>query len=112
MKENIKKSPLSALFLAGSALWPAVGSADNSAIRIPAISAFGEVGYFTYKSELAESNDTGLRYSYGFQMFGGDDRNLGAGMRHRQRGGLVGKSVGPARPRVGPHRIRLHVDNH
>lgn len=81
MKENIKKSPLSALFLAGSALWPAVGSADNSAIRIPAISAFGEVGYFTYKSELAESNDTGLRYSYGFQMFGGDDRNLGAGMR-------------------------------
>lgn len=50
-------------------------------IRVPAVSAFAEVGYFTYKSKLAESNDTGMRYGYGFQIFGGDERNLGAAMR-------------------------------
>lgn len=60
---------------------PAFAAGGGDGIRIPALSAFAEVGYFTYKSKLAESNDTGLRYEYGFQMFGGDDRNLGAGMR-------------------------------
>lgn len=58
--------------------WAAEG---GSGIRTPALSAFAEVGYFTYKSKLAASNDTGLRYGYGFQIYGGDDRNLGAGMR-------------------------------
>ncbi|MEN9810056.1 MAG: hypothetical protein RLZZ488_1623 [Pseudomonadota bacterium] len=56
-------------------------AADGGAIRVPAVSAFAEAGYFTYKSKLAESNDTGMRYGYGFQIFGGDDRNLGASMR-------------------------------
>jgi hypothetical protein len=50
-------------------------------IRVPSVSIAGEVGYFTYKSKLAASNDTGLRYGYGFQIYGGSDRNLGAGLR-------------------------------
>lgn len=59
----------------------AKASEGSSGIRIPAVSVAAEVGYFTYKSKLAASNDTGLRYGYGFQIYGGDDRNLGAGMR-------------------------------
>ncbi|MEY4063942.1 MAG: hypothetical protein RIR26_150 [Pseudomonadota bacterium] len=53
----------------------------SDGIRVPVISAFGDVGYFTYKSKLADSNDTGLRYGYGFQIFGGDDKELGAAMK-------------------------------
>lgn len=61
--------------------WPWNSAHAESDVRLPALSAFGEAGYFTYKSKLAVSNDTGLRYGYGFQIFGGDDKNLGAGMR-------------------------------
>lgn len=50
-------------------------------IRLPTISANADVGYFTYKSKLADSNDTGLRYGYGFQILGGNDKALGAAMR-------------------------------
>lgn len=79
---NNGKRNLSAIAAGVINLLPIVASkASGSDIRIPAVSAFGEVGYFTYKSKLAESNDTGLRYGYGFQIFGGDDRTLGAGMR-------------------------------
>lgn len=53
----------------------------GAALRIPTVSAQGDVGYFTYKSKLASSNDTGLNYSYGFQIFGGNDRSIGAAMR-------------------------------
>jgi hypothetical protein len=84
MMSIIKISKRAAVSLSIIALWPVAGEANNSGIRIPVVSAFGEVGYFTYKSKLAESNDTGLRYAYGFQIFGGDDRNLGAGMRSSQ----------------------------
>lgn len=56
-------------------------SANSGALRTPTISANADVGYFTYKSKLAESNDTGLRYGYGFQIFGGDNNELGAAMR-------------------------------
>ncbi|MFZ9518871.1 MAG: hypothetical protein ACO3A4_00175 [Silvanigrellaceae bacterium] len=74
--------PISRLLCAaGVCSLSATALASDGALRIPALSAFAEVGYFTYKSKLAASNDTGLRYSYGFQIFGGDDRNLGAGMR-------------------------------
>jgi len=71
-----------ALFGTLSLVNPAAWAAESgTGIRIPAVSVNAEVGYFTYKSKLAASNDTGLRYGYGFQIFGGDDRNLGAGMR-------------------------------
>ncbi len=59
----------------------ALAAPGGSGLRVPSIAAQGDVGYFTYKSKLAESNDTGLRYSYGVQIFGGDDRALGAAMR-------------------------------
>jgi hypothetical protein len=78
---NAKKRLSAAVFLSIMSFWPQAGAADSTGIRIPAVSAFAEVGYFTYKSKLAASNDTGLRYAYGFQFFGGNDRNLGAGMR-------------------------------
>ena len=63
--------------------WPKMASAaeGGGAIRVPAIAAYADVGYFTYKSKLASSNDTGLRYGYGFQIFGGSERALGAAMR-------------------------------
>lgn len=66
-----------------TALWTdsALAAPGGSGLRVPSIAAQGDVGYFTYKSKLAASNDTGLRYSYGFQIFGGDDRALGAAMR-------------------------------
>lgn len=70
-----------ALVCLSSGLHFSAHAAAGSALRVPAVSAFAEVGYFTYKSKLAESNDTGMRYGYGFQIFGGDDRNLGASMR-------------------------------
>ena len=53
----------------------------GSALRIPSVSAMGDVGYFTYKSKLASSNDTGINYTYGFQIFGGNDKTIGASMR-------------------------------
>lgn len=53
----------------------------SGGMRIPVVSAFGDAGYFTYKSKLAESNDTGLRYGYGFQIFGGNDKEIGAAMK-------------------------------
>jgi len=53
----------------------------GSALRIPSISVSGDVGYFTYKSKLASSNDTGINYTYGFQIFGGNDKTIGAAMR-------------------------------
>jgi len=56
-------------------------AADGGDIHVPAVGAHADVGYFTYKSKLAASNDTGLRYGYGFQIYGGDSRTLGAGMR-------------------------------
>ncbi|MEY2987169.1 MAG: hypothetical protein RJB13_690 [Pseudomonadota bacterium] len=53
----------------------------GSALRIPSVSVLGDVGYFTYKSKLANSNDTGINYTYGFQIFGGSDKTIGASMR-------------------------------
>ncbi|MEN9826107.1 MAG: hypothetical protein RI953_1852 [Pseudomonadota bacterium] len=76
-ESKLKLCSLTVAMLGSNSAWANGGSG----LRIPAISAYAEVGYFTYKSKLAASNDTGLRYNYGFQIFGGNDRNLGAGMR-------------------------------
>jgi|GEM_PF-723537 len=67
--------------VAAAWLSPAMAAPGGNGLRVPSIAAQGDVGYFTYKSKLAASNDTGLRYTYGFQIFGGDDRALGAAMR-------------------------------
>lgn len=72
---------LYSLFFA-SLISPAQALAQaGTALRIPAVSAQGDVGYFTYKSKLASSNDTGINYTYGFQIFGGNDKSIGAAMR-------------------------------
>jgi hypothetical protein len=51
------------------------------AVDKPALEANGTVGYFTYKSKYAVSNDTGIRYDYAAALYAGDSRNVGMVMR-------------------------------
>jgi hypothetical protein len=56
-------------------------SSIAEAVDKPALEAYGTVGYFTYKSKYALSNDTGIRYDYAAALYAGDSRNVGMVMR-------------------------------
>lgn len=57
------------------------GSAYGETGYKPALCGKATAGYFTHKSKLAESNDTGLRYDYEAGLYAGNARFLGAYVR-------------------------------
>ncbi len=75
MPRPARKILSACLFLTGCAI-PLTAFADR-----PALDGRGSVGYFTYKSKYANSNDTGLRYDYAAALYAGNSRGMGMIMR-------------------------------
>ena len=65
--------------LESTAFAPTAWAAE--AVNQPTALLAASANYFTYKSKLAASNDTGISQNYTFGIYAGDDRQIGALLR-------------------------------